>query len=86
MWKGHHLKNVYVFRSEPVSTQMDELRRIKNTISEFQSDLEDTLIGNDAKLESMKSIVSDLQTRVIRMEARSNQTNKQMNDVCILFY
>ena len=86
MWKGHHLKNVYVFRSESVSTQMDELRRIKNTISEFQSDLEDTLIGNDAKLESMKSIVSDLQTRVIRMEARSNQTNKQMNDVCILFY
>ncbi|CAF1081158.1 unnamed protein product [Adineta ricciae] len=67
--------------SQSASTQVDELSRIKKTISEFQSDLEDTLNDNDDKLDSVKSIITDLKTRVIRMEASSNQTNKQMNDI-----
>ncbi|CAF1203398.1 unnamed protein product [Adineta steineri] len=67
--------------SESSSNNADELKRIKILVLDIQKDLEDSKIENNDKLESMKSTITDLQTRFVQMETRCDRWIMDMKEI-----
>ena len=68
-------------RAESTSTNVDELKRIKSLISNFQDDLQDSRFADSEKLETMKYTITDLQTRFSEMETSCDRWIKEMQGV-----
>ncbi|UJR20243.1 hypothetical protein I4U23_023374 [Adineta vaga] len=63
------------------SINADELKRMKTFINNVKYDLEDSRNANNTKLESMKTTITDLQSRFGQMESRCDRWIKEMKEI-----
>ena len=70
-----------ICRSASSTTDSDELKRIKYLINDVQENVDDLREKNCDNLESMRTALTELQSKFDQMETRYNQSLKNMDGV-----
>lgn len=73
-----------MYRTESSQTSTNELKRMKYLIYGMHDNMAESAAANVEKLEMMESTIADLQLQLEQMDARFDQSRKEMKDVSVI--
>lgn len=75
-----------LFRSEPLSTNLTESRRLKSHLNSLHNDLIHSHMASEKRLVVMEHSVHELQSKVVQMDERFNKWFKNMKKVTLFIF